>query len=273
MTVTTRIATSAITFATLAFAWHTRAATLEPVSLTGFNVDGVVEANANGGDVDVYKNNGVGLDLGGYWTLFEHGFPGTDADSGLPSDGRITHTDGGDTIHFELADYGDVDGLTSNMLGMSSSYGTTGTLALNSPAGFEKLAFLAFSTNGGQGGEVTLNFDDGSSSTADYEFAGPDWYNNSGYAFTTEGRIDNRSGSFGDETLNPRLYFSMVELTSADQLKTVESITFEKSVYGFATYVTAVSGLVPEPSTLAAMILGGALAGLRRRHPRRKPVV
>jgi len=262
----------AATLAAMLFAGATEAhaAVLNPIGVSGFNVDAVVEANAttSGGDL---TNAADPLDFGNGngWTLFEQGFNTNNTSAGMPSSGQIQVTTGSNTLNFQLGDYGNNQGLVNNALGVGGRDGEPGerpepgTLTLNTPQALTELAILAFSVNGGGDPDLTINFTDGSSLQTTY-FA-PDWFNvNDNVALNVGGRVKaSSSGSFQNVgSSNPRLYYTLIELTGEDATKAIESLTFGKA--GDSSKIFAIAG-VPEPASVALLGLGGAMLLGRRR--------
>ncbi|MCL5945983.1 MAG: PEP-CTERM sorting domain-containing protein [Planctomycetes bacterium] len=203
-----------------------------PISLTGFNQDSVVEntytvSTANGGYIP--NTVAVPFDSGTNYSgnvLYEKGLlqdtsPAKPYAQGLPTSGQFT---GGAfssefNVSFQFQNYTNTD----NVLNLSGTpneitgtpNGNTGTLTLTTPASYDGLAILAMGARGGGPGAVTLNFSNGTSVTTDY--AAQDWFSGTtntytpdgnpyGYAISNFGRIStvNSSGGQGahmDETI------------------------------------------------------------------------
>ena len=224
----------------------------------------VVEQNATRGPApNAYTNVAQALDLSAY-AWFENGLPGSGA-NGLPQSRSISATAGADTLNFLLQPYGNNQGLVNNALRLTAA-SPTGTLTLQTPSMFSQLALLGFSTEsfGPQTGNVQLLFLDGTTSLYPGAFSVPDWFTaTANVAFQAGGRVSVADGFYDAlGSANPRLYYSLIGLTPADQAKTLAAIQVTRGPNGFS-YVAGVSGAgaaVPEPSGVALLVLG--LAGL-----------
>ena len=247
------------------------------VQLSGFDIDAVVENNAvAGSDPNAFTGVSEALDLTNN-VFYQSGLSGSV--NGLPTNGQISATTGGNTFNFQLANYGTGTGLTKNALQIAPAE-TQQTLTFTATASYQALAFLGFSTeaqNSNAIGSVVVNFTDSSSTTFADVLDFPDWYTGAGTAavpslFNSQGRVQNTTGSYNQNLVNPltsssggQLFASSITLSAGDQLKQVQSVTFSmsSSTPSDRTYVVAVAA-VPEPNTVALLALAGAAAFLRR---------
>lgn len=252
-----------------------------PVTVTGFDFDGVVENNATAGsNPNAYTGVSQTLDETNN-VFYENGLSGAQSGTGLPTDRQITATAGGNNFTFNLASYGSGSGRTNNFLQIAPTEGNQ-RLTLNTAASFVALSFLGFSTEAQSldaTGNVIINFSDMSFTTYVGALAFPDWYTGSGSSshpvvFNSSGRVENANGLFNQSLVFPlnstsggKLYASTILLSPTDQAKQVTSVDFiiTSSDPGDRTYVVGVAGAVPEPGTAALVGLGLAVALLRHR--------
>lgn len=214
-------------------ALDTRAATMTPLALSGFNGDVVIESTASG---PPYTSYAVRVNPGEIWGFYESGLPGKSY--GLPAGGGFG-SEVGDGTTFQFQSY-----TANNALLLNSSAGTTGTLTLGAPDTFSRVAIVAHSASGGGSANVTFNFTDGTTWTTSYD--APDWFNNANYALSGMERISINDGNTGGAPDNPRFYQTTVDLAGALGVnnRPLASITFNQVASAGATAVYAVSGEV-----------------------------
>src|SRR6266704_3727983 len=143
------------------------AASLSPVTITGFNRDLVIENTASGPPYTGFATN---FNTGERNTYYQTGLPGKSF--GLSLTGRFTNVT--DNTIFQLQSY-----TASNALVLSSDTGlSSGTLTLSSSTTYSRIAILANSGNGDATGTaaLTLRFNDNTTFTTNYY--APDWFNN-----------------------------------------------------------------------------------------------
>ncbi|MGH1517567.1 T9SS type A sorting domain-containing protein [Chryseobacterium sp. JK1] len=140
---------------------------------------------------------------------------------GLPVNGAIDSA--APNLSFQLASYS-----SNNSLRLADT-GTTGTLTVTNPAAASVLYMLSVSGSGPSTGEVTVNFNDGTSQV----FSGvsfQDWYNGNDVAIQGIGRIhrvsnalDNAGGN------NPRIYQTALNINAENQNKKIISFNVKKT--------------------------------------------
>jgi len=256
------------------------AANFNPVNVTGFNFDAVVESNSTN-----YTNSAQSLDATGN-VFYEAGLPGSAGGSGLPGSETVTTTSGNNTFTFNLASYGNNAGLVSNSLSIAPGSGFI-PLNLTTSASFQSMAFLGFSTEAQPAaaiGDIQLNFSDNSTSIYTGALDIPDWYFGSDdvstpLVYNSTGRVNINNGLFNQNLSGVtaadggKLFASVITLTGSDQAKLVQSVGFRitSSTGADRTYIMGASAApaVPEPATLALLALAAAAwVTLRRRMTR-----
>ena len=219
------------------------AASMMPISVTGFNWDVVVENSAFGPPFTGYASE---LNPGEGNVFYETGLPGYSY--GLPNFGTFVSAVGDGTT-FQFQPY-----TGNNALVLSSDTGlTTGTLTLTTPNAYGRIAVIANSASGGGVGTLTLNFSDGSSYVTSYN--APDWFNNTGYALQGVERISVNTGAGSGAPNNPRFYQTSIDLTSLGlNILPLTSLTFDQASGGRSTGIYAVSGevAVQSPAAIAS---------------------
>jgi hypothetical protein len=234
----------ALTVALLCLAPALMAANMTPISVTGFNWDVVIENTAVGPPFTAYASE---LNPGEGNAFYQSGLPGYGF--GMPASGNFTSAVGDGTV-FQLEPY-----TGNNALVMSTDTGVTeGTLTLNTPQMYSRIAVIANSASGGGPGAMTLNFDDGTSFVTNYN--APDWFNNAVFALQGTERINVNSGAVSGNPGNPRFYQTSIDLagTLGATNKTLVSITFDQASAGRSTGIYAVSGEVAAliPATIVS---------------------
>src|SRR3954469_25914325 len=187
------------------FGMTTQAPNMSPVTVTGFNVDVVIENTASG---PPYSSFATELNPGEGLAFYQGGLPGKTY--GMPTSGGFTSALDGATV-FQLQTY-----TSPNALVLSSGTGlTAGTLTLSSPAMYSRIAVVAnsASANSSSAGTLTFNFTDGSTYVTTYN--APDWFGNSGAALGGTERISLSNGSTSGAATNPRFYQTTIDLTGA----------------------------------------------------------
>ena len=191
----------------------------------GYNMDVICENNSSWRDfcnsVFTHERGGRGIDESGY--VFYT--------SSVDRSGALCGNDG--LYSSNNADYYiEVSG--NNALVMKNNYINSGTLTLASPVQLRKLYVTGTSTNGENRVRVTVNYSDGTSSSA-VEFYMPDWYNASSGAVNGLYRMDQ------GRTIDRR-NFSIFEIAiPTDANKEVRSVSFSHS-QGQSAVIFSLSG-------------------------------
>ncbi len=252
------------------------AANFNPVAVTGYNFDAVVENNAS-----IFSNVARSLDATGN-VFYEVGLPESTGGSGLPIAEQVSASVGGNNFSFNLASYGNNAGLVSNTLQIAPGDGNHAfiSLGLNTPSNYTAMAFLGFSTEAQPAtavGDIQLTFSDNSTSLYSGALNIPDWYFGNGtishpLIYNSTGRVNINDGLFNQNLSGVgandggKLFASVITLTDNDKNKLVQSVGFRitSSTSADRTYIMGVSA-VPEPGTVSLIALTAAAMAIRRR--------
>ena len=242
------------TFGTLAVASAAQAAYL-PIAVSGFGND-VILASTDSYSTGLTATMDDGTGKTGN-TFYEAGYVAT---GGLPAGGLIVSAvDAGHT--FQLQSY-----TANNALMIAipfDSYGahTTnqpiGTLTVNQPASYSALSFLVASGSGAGAVGYTINYAAGAAATG--TLAVPNWGDVAAGMAVKSGRAN----SSGFDNADYGMF--QVDVTGLTNTSAITSIDFvNDSLMGNKT-IFAVSGAVPEPTSMAVLGLGGLSLLARRR--------
>lgn len=225
------------------------AATMLPLDATGWNEDVVIGASETVADRTATMDGG---NQGATW--YGEGFNVGAPDTGLPI--GPTDSQASSDLTFSLQPFD-----------ANNAVYQGGTLTLDTPQRFLRLAFVGSTGNGTADLTITINFSDSSSPEVFSGLSGTsinsDWFFNSPAAYIADGRVNVDSGDTDNVNNDqPRLYENVFELSNTTSA--VESVDIANNGGGFNA-VMAISGeVVPEPSTALLAALGG-LGLLRRR--------
>jgi gliding motility-associated-like protein len=225
-----------------------QAQTYLPVPVSGFNHDIFAETFPS-----AVATTDTVLDATNH-VMYTQGFAAAAGMTlGLPNNGLIS--DAGNVRQYQLAPYTGPNALT--ML-----RNVAGALALQTPASYSKLSLLAFSSENASAMNISLRFTDGSTSSYLSNYSLPDWFNNTtNVVILGFGRMSRvATAPYGQDggTTNPRFYYIDVNLTCADQAKTLSQVLVNNvSTVGTAPYPNAVflavSGVAITQSATAAI--------------------
>ncbi|MGU3376159.1 T9SS type A sorting domain-containing protein [Chryseobacterium sp. M5A1_1a] len=145
---------------------------------------------------------------------------------GLPANGTINSvvasTPG---LQFQLGDY---FGNNSLRINSSTAGSNTGTMVFSTPVAAFKLYMLSTSGSGSSMVDVTVHFTDNTTQV----FTGQsisDWYAGSNYAIQGIGRILRSSDALEQNSTNPRLYQTVLNIDAANQAKPIQSVSVTKT--------------------------------------------
>jgi hypothetical protein len=192
------------------------ATTWYPVALTGFNADVI----ANG--IGAASSSASQFDTGGYG-LVSSDFKAVSTNAAptyaLPITG-IVNSAANPGIKYQMANYA-----ANNSLRLTGTQ--SGTLTLGTGSSAKRISILTSSGNGASTFTAQVNFSDGTNQ----QFTGntvTDWYG-SNYAIAAIGRVLLSSGALEGTATQPGLYDVVLNISSANQSKTITSVIFTKT--------------------------------------------
>jgi gliding motility-associated-like protein len=214
------------------------AAQYSPVTVTGFNVDAVAEAQPSAAtaiDSGIDIQNHIMYSVA-YGTIYGTG-------TGLPDNGTIVNG----TNTYQLQNY-----TQNNCLYILA--GQTDSLILTTPTAFSKISLLTFATETESTNTITFEFTDGTVYTRNNILI-KDWFDGTPYVIMGFDRATQTSGTPVYLTTDPRMYAINSTLPCDDQQKPVRAIVVSDispvtSPPTERTCVMAVSGIVSTPVIL-----------------------
>lgn len=226
------------------------AQTFVPVNVSGFNHDIIAEGaggmnRAETTTSTTFDDNAVSSASDN--VLYAKNFRGNANLSspppfGLPDNGIITSVNLPGAV-YHLASY------SSNNALVLRQQNASGTLTLEIPGVFSKIAFLGASSDGSSTFNFILNFSDGTSYPT--VFTVPDWFSGPNYAIKSIGRVYRRAigghqaDQFNGDAENPRLYDNQITIPAPFDQKILTSITITKTSSGGSTGIFAINGITP----------------------------
>jgi len=235
--------------------WLSAAGT--PLAATGWNRDVVVEATAT----PPFTTAAQPFDVPNNYGFYQAGLPGSVR--GLPATGVFTSLVDGTVFQFQPY-------IVNNVLQLSASTSSTGTLTLLTPGLYSSISVLAAAANSGTSfGNLVLHFAD-STVSSPLQFNNSDWFFQPNPAIQGFGRVQLTGTTTEDNGPQyPELYQTTLNLASLGlSSKVIVSIDFIdlSADPRESTGIFALSGtLVPEPGSAGLLAIGTALLVLFRR--------
>ncbi len=228
------------------------AQTYTPVAVTGFNNDVVAETGTNATAVTSCL-----LDLSNY-ILYTAAFAAANSIvGGLPNNGTINNG----VRNYQLADYAANNGLFLSQNGAVANTAAAGTLTLVTPATFNRVSLLLFSTEGASTLSATLHFTDGTTASGG-TMTVQDWFGGGNAVASGFGRIARApAGPYlvdGATSSNPRFYRFDISLSCANQSKLLQSIDVNflsgGTTFPSRAVIMAVSGIPSAPLDISSVV-------------------
>ena len=210
-----------------------------PIAISGFNHDVVAEAGTSSLTTTTVSLDGVTVSNKVMYTqTFRtlNAFGG----GGIPDNGSITS--GAD--NYQLAPY------TSNNA-LLIQRNQNGDMTMNTPAKYNAIRVLAFSTEGTSLLNAILYFADGTQTTALTNYSVGDWFNNTtNLVLSGFGRCTRATPASGADAYpsNPRMYYINIPLSCTDRQKNLQKINFAN--------VTTAGTNAPYPNVVILAISG-----------------
>ncbi len=188
-----------------------------PVTISGFNHDVVAETGTSSLTTTTISLDGFTVSNKVIYTqTFRtlNGFGG----GGIPDNGLITSG----TDNYQLGNYS-----VNNALLIQRNQ--NGDINIATPAKYNALRVLCFSTEGASLVNATLYFADGTQTTALTNYSLGDWFNNTGnLVLSGFGRCTRATPASGADAYptNPRMYYINIPLSCSDRQKDLQKINF-----------------------------------------------
>lgn len=220
------------------------AQTYQTVTVSGFNAD-VIANGVGGASTSTTMSLDKDTDNFAYMSRdFKVNASDAALTYGLPESGIITSAVAATSgLTFRLASYD-----SNNSLRLANA-NDTGTLTLETPVAVTTLYVLAVSGSGPSTGEITVNFQDGSSQVfASTSFQ--DWYGGTNFAIQGIGRIHRGTNALDAAGgTNPRIYQIALAINAGNQAKPITSVAVKKTSTG--TTVINVFGISAQATQLS----------------------
>lgn len=233
------------------------AASTPVLNISGWNLDVIVESTATA----PYSGYASPFDVPNNYGFYQAGL--STGTRGLPASGSFSSLVDGTVFQFQPY-------TGNNVLQLSASTSSSGTLTFNTPGLYSSISILAAAANSGASqGNLVIHFADSSVSPT-LQFNNSDWFFQPNPAIMGFGRLNLGSTSAEDNGNSyPELYQTTLNLAALGlNTKAITAITFTdlSSDPRESTGIFAISGtLVPEPGCAALLALGTAALILRRR--------
>jgi hypothetical protein len=182
---------------------------LNPVGITGYNADGIVEASLPDPRFPYALTSATTVSMDGGTnntgnTWYEQGYYPQMATSGLPPAGSTITSIGLPDHHYQLP----ASWSANNAIYVDSAH-TNADLVITSPRSYFALSFLNACANGSVTNAAIMQYADGT--TESNFFVGGDWFNGTPYAYSSHGRVNLNNQTINADdgrsaTPNPRLY-------------------------------------------------------------------
>lgn len=211
---------------------------VDPIAVTGYNYDMVVEATAPQGGAlrtaTTASMDGGTNNTGNTW--FERGYDPYNPNVGLPPAGStITSVSLPDHHYTMPASY------TSFNAVLVDTNQPVANLTLAFPSNYSALSFLSATANGTVTNQCVMQYADGTSETN--IFLSRDWFNNSPFAFVSAGRVNLDSRTLNNVNgSNPRLYEAQFALNNLNSPITNVVLRWIGGSINSRAVVLAVSG-------------------------------
>jgi hypothetical protein len=229
-----------------------------PIAATGWNRDVIVENTAS----PPFSSAALPFDVPNNYGFYQAGLSG--GTRGLPASGSFTSLVDGTTV-FQFQPY-----TANNVLQLSASTSSFGTLTLLTPGPYSSISILAAAANSAASqGNVVIHFADASVSPT-LQFNNSDWFFQPNPAIMGFGR-QNLGSTTPEDNGNsyPELYQTTLNLAALGLAgKSIVSIDFTdlSTDPRESTGVFALSGtLVPEPGSIGLLAIGAVMLAVRCR--------
>jgi hypothetical protein len=214
----------------------TAGGTFDPLTVSGFNEDLIVEAAAQH-QITTVEATTASMDAGMANTGFswyEIGYATNAPNTGLPHAGTtLTNVSASDHIYALSPSW------SNGNAALLDSDSSSLTLTPATPQAFSALSFLASSGNGAMTLSYTINHADSTTETG--SLVVPDWFGGANPALIASGRVDVQSGGLDNvNNNNPRLY--AIDITLTDTTSPITSIDLAVSEGTGHAAILAVSG-------------------------------